>query len=80
MMRCRSRALILTVLRRSQCNCMNTSMNVYLYICIVYVYAYVCVLGDGVVLFQSAHLDSATQITMQVHEYFYVCMYVCMYL
>jgi len=79
MMRCRFRALILTVLRRSQRNCMNISMNVYMYICIVCVYAFVCVLGDGVVPLQSTHLDSATQIAMRVHEYFSVCMYVCMY-
>jgi len=33
--------------------------------------------GDGVVPLQSAHLDGATQITVQVPEYFYVCMHVC---
>jgi len=58
---CRFRALILTVLRRSQCRCTNISMYVYMYVFIVCVHVYVCVLGDDVVPLQSADLDGAME-------------------
>jgi len=42
---------------------------------------YMCEQGNGVPL-QSAHLDGATQITMQVHMHLCLCIYIymlCMY-
>jgi len=42
-------------------------------------YVFMCILGYDAVPLQSAHLDGATQITTQLHEYFYECIYVYMY-